>query len=167
MLTLAEKYPYLFCSLLLAALGTLGVAVSPRRLRWHTVLSGLLSVPFAFASVLFVPQYWNPVRVLSAPVGVEDLLFSLSTGAIAWLIATGFVRDRMAVPPSPNRRIRRYVLGAFAGLAVGWICEALGMAVMSSAVVSIIFLGLGLLALRPGLWPLFVVRANTAFITTK
>lgn len=75
------QYAYLWTSLglLVSALLFYIFVSSQRRLM---LISGLLSTPFALTSYFFVPEYWQPDRMVVFITGVEDLIFSFSNGVI-------------------------------------------------------------------------------------
>lgn len=95
--TLASTYSYFVLSFCLLILAFLALALCPRPLRTAVLLSGLFSIPSAFASLGFVPSYWNPIRVAELWIGPEDVMFSFSTGIIAFFMALWPIRKRVRV----------------------------------------------------------------------
>jgi hypothetical protein len=94
-----SAYPYLLLSLALVTLAVGLVALLPRS-RTRAVYSGLMSMPSSLLSFVFVPEYWQPTRLMDFELGAEDLLFSFATGVIVWVIAEEgcagrFVFDRL------------------------------------------------------------------------
>jgi hypothetical protein len=85
--TILTSYPYLVFSLSLFAIFLL-LFTQARHQRPLLVFSGLGSAAFSFSSYVFVPEYWDPVRVWSLVVGPEDLVFSFANGGIVWSIAS-------------------------------------------------------------------------------
>lgn len=160
-----ERYPYLVCSLLL--LGALAVlwAVARPRQRRLILWSGLLSAPLASGACFFVPEYWQPMRVLGTTVGVEDILFSFAMGGLTWVAATGLTADRIRVPPHPLRAGRRYAvvlsLGALSLLGL-W---SAGLGAMSAVLYAAAATVLLLLALRPALWRVALAGAAVLALT--
>jgi hypothetical protein len=82
-----STYPYLVFSLSLFAIFLL-LFKRARHQRPLLVFGGLGSAAFSFSSFVFVPEYWDPVRVCSLVVGPEDLVFSFANGGIVWSIAS-------------------------------------------------------------------------------
>jgi hypothetical protein len=107
-MTLVSDYPYLMFSLImLLGLGAGAVFIPAQRAAM--LVSGLLSAPYAFASVLFVPEYWQPKRVACFLTGPEDLIFSFAGGGLIWLTAICLVRPGTEVSMHPGRVVRRYL----------------------------------------------------------
>jgi len=79
------QHPYLWTSLFLAALCLIGLRLA-RRQRKPALLSAVFGIPGAAYSLVFVPTYWNPVRIADWPIGVEDVLFSFANGGLVWLM---------------------------------------------------------------------------------
>ena len=66
-----------------------------QRSRWRMALiAGALSLPGSFLTGIFVPEYWQPVRLLNWSLGIEDVLFSFATGALAWTLVSRFVVNK-------------------------------------------------------------------------
>ncbi len=148
------QYPYLLLSLLLLVGALLGLALG-RGQRRAMLLGALLSTPYALFSPLFVPEYWRPQRLWEGFTGLEDLLFSLANGALAWLLAVWPLGRRLRWRPRPLRLIWRFflwsLLGSLCGMALH-LTTALGP--MSRALISMSLVGMVLLVLVPRRWPL-------------
>ncbi len=148
------QHPYLMVSLFLLASCLAGAWLAPAQ-RLPALLSGFLSTPYAFSSPLFVPEYWQPQRVVELVVGPEDLLFSFAAGGLAWLIAAR-TADR---PPELALRLatvtRRYCLwtSGFFGMVLG-LRAWCGMRTMPALLVSGVLVGALLLWIRRDLWRL-------------
>jgi hypothetical protein len=80
------QYDYLFFSGLSLVLFFFAYLASPSR-RGGMLRSAWLAAPIGFASVFFVPDYWNPRRLFTALAGIEDIIFSFATGGLAWWFA--------------------------------------------------------------------------------
>jgi hypothetical protein len=182
---LFHTYPYLaMCLAILAMAGTL-VALSPGR-RLSLVLSGLLAAPYGYASVFFVPEYWDPVRVFTHwKTGPEDLLFSFGMGVIVWYIALAGAGRPVALNIRARTVIRRFfyftaagiivfsvmylgrvgtmdatcITGIVIAMTVGWRRRALvRMAVAGAAGGAVIYAAILGISFR--LWPDFVAQWN-------
>jgi hypothetical protein len=105
----AVDYPYLMTSLIMLLAFTAGALFVPAQ-RTAMVLSGLLSAPFAFASVIFVPEYWQPKRIACFLTGPEDIIFSFAGGGLVWLTAVRVVGPDMTVALQFGRVVRRYLV---------------------------------------------------------
>jgi hypothetical protein len=95
----------LLCLMLVSAAAILYVALPP--LRRLMLISGMLSAPFALCSYFFVPDYWQPQRLLVLVTGLEDLVFSFANGVIviglcAWALPTAASQPEF-VRPSLSR----------------------------------------------------------------
>jgi hypothetical protein len=146
-------YPYLASSLLLLQILLVGMALGAGQRRL-ALLSGLLSVPFAMASVFFVPEYWSPVRLADFPAGPEDFIFSFATGGTAWLLAIWPLRARFTAGLTPSRFLGRYLICTVLGVTLSGVCWAWGMSAIVAAVVGISALWGALIWHRRELWPL-------------
>lgn len=149
----AVPYPYMAASLVLLhiLLAGLLLASGHRRL---ALLSGLLSAPFAMASVFFVPHYWSPVRLADFPAGPEDFIFSFATGGMAWLLAVWPNRRRVTAELSPGRFLGRYLGWTAAGVSLSAVCWYSGFGPMGAAMAGFAVVGTSLLVRRRDLWPL-------------
>jgi len=150
-----SRYPYLALALgCLAALALMLVVCRPHQ-RTLAVLSGLLTAPFGFTSVLVVPAYWQPRRVFEfLETGIEDLLFSFAVGAVVWLCASWRWSDRLSVRTSAVGVLPTYVAVSALGLAIALAGVGMGLDPMTSVIASF---GIGLIAClrgRPGWWRL-------------
>lgn len=157
-MTLLSAYPYLALSLALLIIFVAGLIVfqGQRRLM---LLSGLLSSPYALASISFVPEYWNPVRVANFLTGPEDIIFSFANGGIVWLLSIWLVQRRITLSLQTGRLLRRYIACTSSGVAFILVCRFSGLGVMTSVMVSVVVLGVLLLWRRGELWPLPVAGA--------
>jgi hypothetical protein len=147
-------YPYMISVLCLFVLFAFGYIISPAKWRRTMLLSALFSMPCCFASVFFVPAYWNPVRITTFIIGFEDLIFSFATGGIAWLLATLPLRKHISLEIRPNILFKRYFICILSGSAVNVLFLIIGFKVMPSALFGILSVGIIILILRRNLWPL-------------
>lgn len=140
------RFPYLGMSLALFGLLLAGLLARPRERR-PALLSAALQAPFGFLSVFFVPDYWTPVRLFSLGdgAGLEDLLFSFSSGGLAWLLAVCLSGARIEVSIEPRKVLARFAAFAVPGVAAGallWgsglgpMAATLAVAVVSAAVLA-------------------------------
>ena len=148
------NYPYLILGLVLLMLFAAGLILSSAKQRWPMVVSGLLLMPCSFASIVFVPEYWNPVRIVTFLTGPEDLLFAFTTGGIVWLLATWSLRNYIDLELQPRLIIRRYLIVFLIGLSVSAMSLLAGFGVMISAIFGILSVGIFILCLRKNLWPI-------------
>lgn len=128
-----ERFPYLGMSLALFGLLLAGLLARPRERRL-ALLSATLQAPFGFLSVFFVPEYWNPVRVssLGTGAGVEDILFSFSSGGLAWLLAASLSGSRIEAAIEPGKVLVRFAAFAVPGVAAGALLWKSGIGSMNA-----------------------------------
>jgi len=157
-MTFFSTYPYLLISLTLLVVFFLCYMAGEKQRR-PMLLSALLSAPYGFLSVHFVPAYWDPVRIAEFGAGIEDIIFSFANGGIVWFMATWPVRNRLSVDIQTRRMLRRYVVCTVSGLSLGLIPLLLGFDPMHVSLVGIAVMGIVLLRLRGELWRLTVVGA--------
>lgn len=133
------EYPYLMTSLGLLGISVVGFFILPGQSK-SILVSGLLSAPCSLATFLYVPEYWDPVRLFGFSLGIEDVLFSFSTGMIAWTISLLFIGDgagRIHWPAVVFRYLK--VLGL--GILMIFVMQKTEMMVMTQALVGISTIG--------------------------
>lgn len=117
-------YPYFCLSIALMALFSV-IFMANRKFRPLLVLSGAGSAFFSLSSIIFVPEYWQPVRILNLSIGVEDLLFSFANGGIVWFFSILPIRNRMSVHFKPAGVVSTFLilssLGAILWSFLFWI----------------------------------------------
>lgn len=132
LLEAAQAYPYLFASLLCVGLVAIAIwGLLPRQQRRMAILSGALSVPFGVFSIFLEGAYWNPVRVVRGPIGIEDFLASFAVGAGAWTAAVLPLHRRLSFRADVRAIPRRLVAPLVYVLTFGGFL-ALGIPVMSA-----------------------------------
>ncbi len=101
MRSVAETYPFLALSVMLAAIGLLLVLVR-RDLGRMYLVTALCALPFAFTEPLFYPEYWSPPFLFDLGrrwgFGIEDFLFVASLALVAagvFPVVTGAQLDRL------------------------------------------------------------------------
>ena len=114
-------HPYLTVVLLLCVLFLCCVLIAGPH-RKTLILVGAISVPGSFLSFVFVPDYWNPVRLFEVNPGIEDVLFSFVTGALVWFLSANKYEEK-GLKCHKNRRVgvKRY----FKMVAIGAVTLAL------------------------------------------
>jgi Lycopene cyclase len=148
------KYNYLLMVLVLVVFYLGGLVVCPRKQRFPMMLSAFFSTPFSLASLAFVPEYWNPVRIFEFPIGPEDLMFSLTTGGIAWLLSICWIHQKIHIKLQPSTILKRGILGLLYGSTICTVLWYVGVGVMSSVLISSIAVILLVLYLQYDLWPI-------------
>lgn len=150
---LLDSYPYLVA--VCFGLGvSLVLAGNDLQERTTILRAGMIAVPSAFASIFFVPDYWQPARLVTLfETGIEDLLFAFAGGAVTWWLAVLPVRTRLR-RVGDRFWLGRWLLLTAGGLAVLVTLLAFGFPIMTAALVMIVAVGLGILWKRPRLWPL-------------
>jgi hypothetical protein len=101
------------------------------------MISGLMSAPWAFASIVFVPDYWDPVRIATFLTGPEDLIFSFSNGVIVWAIAAVPLRGEISIRMDFRRMMKRAVLLSFLSFVITMSLWFLGLKIMGAVFVSL------------------------------
>ncbi len=157
--SIVTSYPYLVVSLLLLALFLLLFMIAGNQRR-PMFWSALLSAPYGFLSVIFVPDYWNPVRVaVWGGAGIEDIVFSFANGGIVWFLVTFPLRDRLSFDIQIKRVLKRYVIWTVGGTPLGLFLLFLGSDPMHGVLLVLSVMIVVFLWLRIELWPLFLVGA--------
>jgi len=133
------EYFYLMMSLALLAISLVGLFLC-RTHRKIILISGLLSMPCSLSTFLFVPEYWDPVRLFDLQLGIEDIFFSFSTGIIAVMISLRFNQNLTANAEWAKMagRILR-VMGA--GIFLIFLMQQTEIMVMLQALIGIAIIG--------------------------
>jgi len=140
------SYPYLIWSLVLLASYLIGFSLFHKE-RGRILISALLSVPAAGQALVFVPQYWKPLRILKSPIGIEDIIFSFATGGIAWIVICAMSGGKTISRSSPGRITGRYLLLLLSGSVLSYVSmQVLDLPIMDQALIGISIIGLVLLA---------------------
>jgi hypothetical protein len=111
---LIANLPVLFTVLLMVKLAR------PRGYGRLSLLSGLTCIPSSVLALLHNESYWNPVRLGGWPIGLEDVSFSFTVGAMAWLVSAFIYRRRLTMDHRWPPRIRRFLFSCvlFSGLCL-------------------------------------------------
>ncbi len=125
-------YPYFVSSILLLLL-LAGLMLFFAQLVKTSLVAGLLSIPLSFSTVLFVPEYWDPVRLFDYWVGIEDLLFSFATGGIVWILAV-LVSHSRTNQIAWEQVAWRYLIVVALGLSAKTIMQEIGGPIMNQAI---------------------------------
>lgn len=121
------------------------------------IISAILSAPFGFVSIFFVPEYWDPVRIASFLTGLEDIIFSFANGGIVWLFAVSLFSNHIIVDLNLKKIIERYIICGLLGELVFLMFWLSGHKVMTSSIMSVFFIGIIILFLKPKLFSIFLV----------
>lgn len=116
------------------------------REREKILISAILSMPAACTAVLFVPEYWKPIRITQYSVGIEDIIFSFATGGIVWIFVSFSVGRNFSYNMALSTLIKRYLALVALGVFFIYILNrSTKWGVMAEALVGIIIIGLILL----------------------
>ncbi len=152
MIDFFQVYNYLACTLLLLLLFSIGLTISPQQLRKTAIWSAILSVPTSVTSILFVPDYWDPRRIIGQVIGMEDMIFSFTTGGIAWLTAVWSLRHRINWIFHGKKISIRFAKLVLGGSIVNLVFLFLGVGIMNSVVIAIMAVGAWVLFKRKDYW---------------
>lgn len=141
-----ETQPYLVMSLLLFLICAVGLAMF-RRQRRSIVLASLLSMPFCIYEIVFIPEYWSPAQLGGRLIGLADVLFSFSTGGIAWICATFCIREDVLFSWSPRLFLRRFFGASILGVMLSLILWVIGLTIMTAVLICML-IGLIVLSWR-------------------
>ena len=101
-------------------------------------LVGAMSIPGSFLSFLFVPDYWNPVRLFEGNPGIEDVLFSFVTGSFVWFLSVNRYADE-GLKRHMNRQTyaKRYVkVMAIGAVTLALVSRFDNLSIMSQILIS-------------------------------
>ena len=135
------SYSYLACSLILLGFCLAGLYFFSRE-RKRTLISAFVSVPAACTTILFVPEYWKPIRITQLSVGIEDIIFSFATGGIVWIIVSFSVGRNYSYNISLSTVIRRYLILVALRTLVYILFSPMKWGAMTEALVGIFLVGL-------------------------
>ncbi|MEW6600562.1 MAG: hypothetical protein AB1499_06290 [Nitrospirota bacterium] len=149
-------YPYFLITCVLMIFFASGLLVIPKRHRLPMLLSALMSTPFSLASFLFDPDYWHPVRIIEYPVGIEDFVFSFSTGGLVWFFAVWPLHRKICFNLKAGTIIRRNITYVLFGSLMYVIFRYNWFDVMTAVLISAVLLTLHVLYLRRDLWSVWL-----------
>jgi hypothetical protein len=156
-LEFVKGHPYLFANLptLAAVILSLRLA-SNRDYARATVFSGLACLPCSLAEITS-GEYWRPVLLSPVSCGVEDMIFTFSFGAAAWMLAALWSGEscRVGIRPFGTAFLRLLPWG-LPTVAAGMVLWLAGMPHLTAIIVSSGGLLLFLLIRRMSLWRLAV-----------
>lgn len=137
--------PYLFLSLILLCACLAGIYLLAQYRR-AILIAAILSIPAAASEILFIPEYWSPLRLTDFVIGVEDIIFSFSTGGIAWIIVCLIFGNKISYSINSTRIFFRYSALVMLGLTMLFITHNyVKWGVMNEALLGIGFVGFILL----------------------
>lgn len=144
-------FPYFGWSISLFLISLLLIFLFPRQRRFM-ILSGIFSLPFSLFSVAFIPEYWNPEKIGGLLIGIEDMLFSFSTGCIAWIIASLISKLNFNFNSRPSSVLKRYLIVSTSGIILGLLLWSSDMYIMTATIFVITIVGVVLLFYYKRLW---------------
>jgi hypothetical protein len=147
-----ETHPYLLWGLVGLLLLALGLALCPQRLRWPSLLSGLLALVPAVTGAWTGRHYWSPVRIWPFFVSLEDFVYSFAIGGLAWLLGTWPVHTRMVLNIRPRRLLLRYFMGCVLAATLTIGASLLESKPMYGYLLPVVGVGLVVFYLRPALY---------------
>jgi len=136
MIQFFTHYIYLTLSLILLLIAAIWYSLFADQRR-TMLISALMSAPWAFASIVFVPNYWNPVRVVHFLVGPEDIIFSFSNGIIVWAIAVAPLRGKISINFTFRRMLKRAFLLSLLSFSITMSLWFLGLKIMTAVFISL------------------------------
>ncbi|RLE35075.1 MAG: hypothetical protein DRJ61_03975, partial [Acidobacteria bacterium] len=153
-----ENFPYLTCSLVLFLVFCV-VFLIEKKHRMLLLFGALGSTAFSLSSPVFVPEYWNPVRVACFLVGPEDLIFSFANGGMIWFLATWPFRKRLDTSFAGIVFAKNFLLCTLVGIAIMIPGVLADFGPMSNCLVGMVIMGCALLFLKPQFWGVAVTGA--------
>jgi hypothetical protein len=136
MVQFITRYPYLTLSMVLLLTAAAGYCLLADQRR-AMMISALMSAPWALASIVFVPNYWNPVRITCFLTGPEDIIFSFANGMIVWAISVLPLRDRITININIRLMLKRFFLISFLGFDITISLWFFGLKIMMAVVLSL------------------------------
>lgn len=153
---LSVSYAYLLLSLLLCFGFALSLILFPKHSRLAFTCA-LMTTPFAFTSMLAVPDYWDPPKLGTLlETGIEDVLTTIASCGISLVIAFKIIPSHWIASSSWLKRevITRYLAISFLGLGIGLIAiHIFNLPISIAGISTNIIMAAGLLLIRPFLWP--------------
>jgi hypothetical protein len=148
-MNLPGMFPYLIFSLLILLIFAMGVSLVPVRFKRSVTLSGILSAPTSLTSIGFVPEYWNPKRIVPFEIGPEDVIFSFSTGGIIWLFAIMIVSLKYDVRHNSRIVLKQYLGLLFFGTLILFLVWLTRIDIMLATIITVSVIGVWILLQRP------------------
>lgn len=152
-----RTYSYLYGTLLGTGILVLfAIWALPRNKQQFLFYSGIIGIPSFPLLIYFEDQYWSPLRLGHSALGIEDVLVSFFVAALAWIIASIPLNQKLLIAINFKRFLLRYLfVGASAGLFF-LLANKLVFNPMTALILTQIIFILLLILLRPELWPFMV-----------
>lgn len=148
-MNLPEMFPYLIFSLIILLVFATGVSIVPVRFKRSVALSAILSAPTSLTSIGFVPEYWNPKRIVPFEIGPEDVIFSFSTGGIIWLFAILIVSLKYDFRHNRQIILKQYLGLLFFGTLILFLIWLTRIDIMLAIIITVSIIGVWILLQRP------------------
>lgn len=142
-------FPYLIFSLLILLVFVMGVSIAPVRFKRSVTLSGILSAPTSLTSIGFVPEYWDPKRIVPFEIGPEDVIFSVSTGGIIWLFAILIVSLKYDIRHNSGIVFKQYLGLLLFGTLILFLIWLTRIDIMLATIITVSIIGVWILFQRP------------------
>jgi hypothetical protein len=133
------------------------IATVWRGQRRMITLSSALAAPHALSALLVVPHYWRPPSVLVVGIALEDVLFMIGVGGMAWIFSVWPLRDVMLLEFSPRSIARRYGALLLGCAIAGWLLSRVPGPDRMSAILGLMtIVAVAIVVRRRELWPMAV-----------
>lgn len=121
------------------------------------MFSAVLSTPSSLASFVFVPDYWDPKRIIPFEIGPEDMIFSFSTGGIIWLMIMSLFFRNIRVDINWRITFKRYISILIVGSAIYLLWLSTGINIMIATVLTVSIIGLWIIHRNKDYWPICAI----------
>jgi hypothetical protein len=127
--------------------------------RKSIIIASILALPHAFYSLLLVPVYWNPNRIMFLGIGVEDFLFSFFAGGLIWFGVLLFLRKKMVIHYNPKQIFIRYFICISFGISSIFILYFIGINDMLNPFITMILIIVIILIYKKVYFPIFLFES--------
>ena len=127
--------------------------------RISMVFSGCVGICASIMALFYETDYWSPLRLIEAPWGLEDTLFSFVSAGIVWFLALIPIRGRTIGFRKHGETVLRFHLVGLPTLGVGILFHQIGVHSITGFIVSCLVLTLIVLSAQRELWPVAVSGA--------
>lgn len=136
MIQFIMHYIYLMLSLVLLLTAAIGYSLLADQRR-AMMISALMSAPWALASIVFVPDYWNPVRIACFLTGPEDIIFSFANGMIVWAVAVLPLRGNIVININLHQMLKKAFMLSLLSFVITMSLWLFGLKIMMAVVISL------------------------------
>jgi|WetSurMetagenome_2_1015567.scaffolds.fasta_scaffold106218_2 hypothetical protein len=139
MIEFYRSHLYLFSQGFSLVVYLAGIA-SLYKYRKSIIIASFLALPHAFYSLMLVPVYWHPNRIMLLGIGIEDFIFTFFTGGLIWFGVLLFLKKKLIIHYYPKQIVFRYFICIIFGISSIFILYFIGINDMLNPFITMILI---------------------------